>query len=67
MALLEYELRGKVALLTFNRPEAMNALGELGDGDAVINPRNVWHTADIAEPCRMLFITPGRGTEHKPR
>ena len=35
MALLEYELRGKVALLTLNRPEAMNALGELGDGDAV--------------------------------
>ena len=35
MALREYELRGKVALLTLNRPEAMNALGELGDGDAV--------------------------------
>jgi enoyl-CoA hydratase/carnithine racemase len=35
MALLQYELRGKVALLTLNRPEAMNALGELGDGDEV--------------------------------
>ncbi len=35
MALLEYELRGKVALLTLNRPEAMNALGEMGDGDEV--------------------------------
>ena len=35
MALLEFERRGKVALLTFNRPEALNALGEEGDGDAV--------------------------------
>ena len=40
---------------------------ELTEGEAAINPRNVWHTADIAEPCRMLFITPGQGTEHRPR
>ena len=40
---------------------------ELTEGQALINPRNVWHTADIAEPCTMLFVTPGRGTEHKPR
>ncbi|MHB8467031.1 MAG: cupin domain-containing protein [Acidimicrobiales bacterium] len=40
---------------------------ELTEGEAAINPRNVWHTANIAEPCRMLFITPGRGTEHRPR
>jgi mannose-6-phosphate isomerase-like protein (cupin superfamily) len=40
---------------------------ELAEGEAAINPRNVWHTADIAEPCRTLFITPGRGTEHRPR
>jgi quercetin dioxygenase-like cupin family protein len=40
---------------------------ELAAGQAAINPRNVWHTADIAEPCQTLFITPGRGTEHRPR
>jgi mannose-6-phosphate isomerase-like protein (cupin superfamily) len=40
---------------------------ELGEGEAAINPRNVWHTSDIAEPCRTLFVTPGRGTEHRPR
>jgi quercetin dioxygenase-like cupin family protein len=40
---------------------------ELRAGEAVVNPRNVWHTADIDEPCTTLFITPGIGTEHKPR
>jgi quercetin dioxygenase-like cupin family protein len=40
---------------------------ELHAGEAIVNPRNVWHTADIHEPSRTLFITPGLGTEHKPR
>jgi hypothetical protein len=25
------------------------------------------HTADIDEPCRTLFVTPGLGIEHRPR
>jgi uncharacterized cupin superfamily protein len=40
---------------------------ELRAGQAVINPRRVWHTADVHEPGSALFITPGRGTEHRPR
>jgi quercetin dioxygenase-like cupin family protein len=40
---------------------------ELAAGQAAINPRNVWHTSDIAEPCQVLFITPGLATEHRPR
>ena len=40
---------------------------ELHAGEAIINPRNVWHTSDLDEPCRTLFVTPGRGTEHRPR
>ena len=35
MTLLTFERRGAVALLTLNRPEAMNALGSPGDGDAI--------------------------------
>jgi enoyl-CoA hydratase/carnithine racemase len=35
MSLLTLEKRGAVAVLTLNRPEAMNALGAPGDGDAV--------------------------------
>ena len=36
-------------------------------GEAMINPRGVWHTADVHEPGKGLFVTPGRGTEHRPR
>ncbi|GJL81162.1 MAG: hypothetical protein DHS20C01_07960 [marine bacterium B5-7] len=31
-----------------------------------IIPRNTWHTARVSAPTRMLFITPGDGTEHRP-
>ena len=40
---------------------------ELRPGQAMVNPRNVWHTADVHEPGEGLFITPGMGTEHRPR
>ncbi|WP_374469866.1 crotonase/enoyl-CoA hydratase family protein [Phenylobacterium sp.] len=35
MDLLTVERRGKIAVLTINRPDAMNALGAPGDGDQV--------------------------------
>jgi len=40
---------------------------ELRSGMAVINPKGAWHTVDVHEPGQSLFITPGRGTEHRPR
>jgi len=36
-------------------------------GDYAINPRGVWHTADVADRATALFITAGMGTEHRPR
>jgi quercetin dioxygenase-like cupin family protein len=39
----------------------------LGPGEAIINPKGVWHTVDVLEPGHVLFITPGIGTEHKTR
>jgi mannose-6-phosphate isomerase-like protein (cupin superfamily) len=39
----------------------------LGPCQAMINPAGVWHTADVHEPVRFMTITPGRGTEHRPR
>jgi mannose-6-phosphate isomerase-like protein (cupin superfamily) len=39
----------------------------LTPGSAVVNPKGVWHTATVHEPSVALFITPGRGTENRPR
>ena len=39
----------------------------LRPGEAMINPAGVWHTADLDGPARILTITPGIGTEHRPR
>lgn len=40
---------------------------DVGPGQAMINPPGVWHTVDVHEPVRFLTITPGAGTEHRPR
>jgi quercetin dioxygenase-like cupin family protein len=39
----------------------------LRPGDYAINPRGVWHTADVTGKATALFITAGIGTEHRPR
>lgn len=39
----------------------------LGPGDYAINPPGAWHTADIEGEATALFITPGLGTQHRPR
>ncbi len=36
-------------------------------GEYAINPRGVWHTADVASGASAIFITAGMGTEHRPR
>jgi len=36
-------------------------------GDTLINPKGVWHTANVTDPMRAIYLTPCRGTEHKPR
>jgi mannose-6-phosphate isomerase-like protein (cupin superfamily) len=58
-------LSGRVDLIQEIDGEARTVA--LTPGMAVINPRNVWHTADVHEPGEALFITPGRGTEGRPR
>jgi len=35
-------------------------------GEYVLVPKNTWHTAKVRKPSRMLFITPGEGTENRP-
>ncbi len=36
-------------------------------GDYVLVPKGTWHTARTKEKCTMFFITPGEGTEHRPK
>ena len=36
-------------------------------GEFVIVPKGTWHTARIARPASMLFITPGEGTRNESR
>ncbi|KPF73487.1 cupin [alpha proteobacterium AAP81b] len=53
--------------LTQEAPDGTLTTVTLDPGDYVINPRGVWHTADVTTPCTCLFITAGLGTEHRPR
>lgn len=36
-------------------------------GQAMINPRGVWHTSNVQEPGESLFIAAGRRTAYRPR
>ena len=39
----------------------------LSAGKGVLVPTGVWHRGVVREPGNCLFVTPGEGTEHKPR
>jgi mannose-6-phosphate isomerase-like protein (cupin superfamily) len=43
------------------RTESLRASG------AVLVPRGVWHTANVQVPSRVLHVTLGAGTLHRPR
>ena len=47
--------------------EAGNTVMAFSPGDAILNPKGVWHTADIEETLRAIHITTCPGTDHKPR
>jgi mannose-6-phosphate isomerase-like protein (cupin superfamily) len=38
----------------------------LDAGRAVIVPKNTWHRVDVREVGKLMFITPGEGTSHRP-
>ena len=40
---------------------------KLEAGEYAINPRGVWHTADIPVETNGLFVTAGAGTQNRPR
>ncbi len=39
----------------------------LGPGEYAINPPGVWHTADVHGEATGFFVTPGIGTQGRPR
>ena len=59
-----YLLAGSIELLL---DEAAGVRSHsLQGGGAVIVPQGVWHTARVRAPSRMLHVTPGAGTQHRP-
>jgi mannose-6-phosphate isomerase-like protein (cupin superfamily) len=57
-------LQGKATFL-FEEAAGVREI-ELHAGRVLIVPAGVWHTAKVRTPSKLLAITPGRGTEHKP-
>ncbi len=56
---------GEVTLIQEVEGETVHV--HLSAGQAAVNPRGVWHTADVTGTATVLFITAGMGTEHRPR
>ena len=54
MSLLTLEKRGHIAILTLNRPDAMNALGAPGDGDEV---QRVCEEVNSDQDVRCVILT----------
>lgn len=59
-----YLLTGSVQLL-LELPDGLQTFSLEGRA-AVLVPRGVWHTARVSSPSRLLHITRGRGSEHRP-
>jgi mannose-6-phosphate isomerase-like protein (cupin superfamily) len=57
---------GTITLIQEERDGSHHSV-TLNAGDYAINPRGVWHTADVAGPASALFITSGMDTQHRPR
>lgn len=59
-----YLLSG-AAVLLLDRASGLQEIALTGRA-AVLVPRGVWHTAQVSQPSRMLFVTRGQGTQHRP-
>ncbi|MDO6711129.1 cupin domain-containing protein [Aliiglaciecola sp. 2_MG-2023] len=49
-------------IIRFDKKQQQRVLSQ--QGDYVVIPKNHWHTARISTPTRVLFITPGQGTQN---
>jgi mannose-6-phosphate isomerase-like protein (cupin superfamily) len=59
------DLSGRISL---NMEHAGTTWSEdVVEGQFVLVPRGVWHTADVLEPGRLLFVTAGENTQSRER
>jgi mannose-6-phosphate isomerase-like protein (cupin superfamily) len=54
------------ATLVLAAPEGRIRVSLQAPGEFVVVPAGQWHTAHVPSRARMLFITPGRGTQNQP-
>lgn len=59
-----YVLDGDIEFV-LELPSGLAKVRISGSG-AVVVPRGIWHTAEVFAPSRMLFVTRGEGTLHRP-
>ncbi len=59
-----YLLSGSVELLLEQVTGVQSVI--LNGRGAVVIPRGIWHTAKVLAASRMLFVTMGASTEHRP-
>jgi mannose-6-phosphate isomerase-like protein (cupin superfamily) len=52
--------------LTFEHPDGRRESFDPEPGATIVVPRGVWHRAERQQGVRMLFITYGAGTTHRP-
>ena len=52
--------------LVLETPQGEERVRLDADSPAFLMPRGTWHRIEVREPGRMLFVTYGRGTRHKP-
>ncbi|HTR79856.1 MAG TPA: hypothetical protein VMH39_17210 [Gemmatimonadaceae bacterium] len=53
------------ATLKLRKPSGDEAVELREPGAFIIIPRNTWHTAEIGQKTRMIFVTPGEATENR--
>ena len=58
---------GGSMILHQEKADGSSATVTLTPGQYAINEPGTWHTADVEKEATAVFITPGMGTEHRPR
>jgi mannose-6-phosphate isomerase-like protein (cupin superfamily) len=53
------------ATFVLDLPDGLSEIA-LGAGRLLVVPKGVWHTAKVRQPARLLAITAGLGTQHRP-